>query len=189
MRLSYSSINTYETCPAKFKFQYEDRLPQARSPALAFGESLHRALHLFHDRPVPVAPSLEELHDMLEAGWVSEGFVDDSEERTYYDHGRQVLAQYHVENADRYRIPAALEFHHRDPGAKAFALSTFSGPRARLDEEIRFEIRSDACARGRVGGGVGLGDGTLRGAAAATAAPTSFLIWPPPPCPPQPPEV
>lgn len=47
---------------------------------------------------------------MLEAGWVSEGFGDDSEERTYYDHGRQVLAQYHVENADRYRIPAALEF-------------------------------------------------------------------------------
>jgi hypothetical protein len=30
MRLSYSSINTYETCPAKFKFQYEDRVPQAR---------------------------------------------------------------------------------------------------------------------------------------------------------------
>ncbi len=110
MRLSYSSINTYETCPAKFKFQYEDRLPQGRSPALAFGESLHRALYLFHDRPVPVAPSLEELHDMLEAAWVSEGFGNDSEERTYRDHGRQVLAQYHRENVGRYRIPAALEF-------------------------------------------------------------------------------
>ncbi len=110
MRLSYSSINTYETCPAKFKFQYEDRVPQSRSPALAFGDSLHRALHLFHNRPVPVPPSLEELHDMLEMSWVSEGFVDESEERMYRDHGRQVLAQYHRENAAEYRIPAALEF-------------------------------------------------------------------------------
>ncbi len=110
MRLSYSSMNTYETCPAKFKFQYEDRVPQGRSAALSFGDSLHRALHLFHNRPVPVAPSVDELLEMLEACWVSEGFVDASEERTYVDHGRQVLTQYHSENAEAYRIPAALEF-------------------------------------------------------------------------------
>jgi len=110
MRLSYSSINTYETCPAKFKFQYEDRVPQAPSPALSFGDSLHRALHLFHDRPVPVPPSLEELHEMLEISWVSTGFADASEERTYHEHGRQVLANYHREAAPSYRIPAALEF-------------------------------------------------------------------------------
>ena len=110
MRLSYSSMNTYELCPAKFKFQYEDRVPQGRSAALSFGDSLHRALHLFHNRPVPVAPPVDELLEMLEACWVSEGFVDASEERTYVDHGRQVLKQYHRENAEAYRIPAALEF-------------------------------------------------------------------------------
>jgi RecB family exonuclease len=110
MRLSYSSVNTYETCPAKFKFQYEDRLPSAPSPALSFGDSLHRALHRFHARPVPVAPSLEELHEILDAVWVTDGFTDTSEERMYRDHGRQVLAQYHRENASHYRIPAALEF-------------------------------------------------------------------------------
>ncbi|MGH2636527.1 MAG: RecB family exonuclease, partial [Actinomycetota bacterium] len=110
MRLSYSSINTYETCPAKFKFQYEDRVPQPPSPALAFGDSLHRALHLFHDRPVPVPPGLDELHEMLEISWNSLGFAGESEERMYRDHGRQVLAQYHQENAPCYRIPAALEF-------------------------------------------------------------------------------
>ncbi|HEX6331110.1 MAG TPA: PD-(D/E)XK nuclease family protein [Actinomycetota bacterium] len=110
MRLSYSSINTYETCPAKFKFQYEDRVPRSPSPALSFGDSLHRALHLFHDRPVPVPPSLEELHEMLDLTWVSDGFTGESEERMYRDHGRQVLAQYHREAAPDYRIPAALEF-------------------------------------------------------------------------------
>jgi putative RecB family exonuclease len=110
MRLSYSSINTYETCPQKFRFQYEDRLPTSPSPALAFGDSLHQALHRFHSRPVPVAPSLDELQEMLESVWVRDGFSDPSEERMYLDHGRQVLAQYHRENAPAYRIPAALEF-------------------------------------------------------------------------------
>src|ERR671927_1601637 len=99
MQLSYSSISTYETCPAKWRFQYEQRVPTRPSPALSFGDSLHRALHLFHSRPVPVAPSLDELHEMLESVWVRDGFRDESEERTYRDHGRQVLQQYHRENA------------------------------------------------------------------------------------------
>jgi putative RecB family exonuclease len=110
MRLSYSSIDTYETCPAKFKFAYEDRLPRHPSPALSFGDSLHRALQCFHNRPVPVPPAREELMEMLDAVWVSDGYRDASEERTYRDHARQVLVQYHVENVERYRIPVALEF-------------------------------------------------------------------------------
>lgn len=110
MRLSYSSINTYDTCPAKFRFQYADRIPQAPSPALSFGDSLHRALYLFHSRPVPVAPSIDELHEMLDASWVSDGFSGASEEQTYRDHGRQVVTQYHRQNASDYRIPVALEF-------------------------------------------------------------------------------
>jgi len=109
MRLSYSSINTYETCPAKYRFQYEERLPSSPSPALSFGDSLHQALHRFHSRPVPVAPSLEELLQVLDDVWVGEGYADLSEEQTYLEHGRQVLTQYHRENAPSYRIPAAME--------------------------------------------------------------------------------
>jgi putative RecB family exonuclease len=109
-RLSYSSINSYETCPAKYRFQYEERVPTGSSPALAFGDSLHRALFRFHDRPVPVAPSLEDLWAFLEDEWVAEGFTEPSEERLYREHARTVLAQYHRENADEYRIPAALEY-------------------------------------------------------------------------------
>ena len=110
MKLSYSAISTYELCPAKYRFQYEDRLPTSTSPALSFGDSLHRALYRFHDRPVPVAPPLEELYELLDLEWVADGYRDPSEERTYLDHARSVLADYHRENAPSYRIPAALEF-------------------------------------------------------------------------------
>ena len=109
VKLSYSSMDTYETCPAKYRFQYEERLPTQRSPALAFGDSLHRALYRFHDRPVPVAPTLPELHAFLDEEWIGEGYRDASEERLYRDHGRQVLTAYHRDNAGEYRIPAALE--------------------------------------------------------------------------------
>jgi RecB family exonuclease len=113
MQLSFSSISTYETCPAKWRFQYQDRVPRGSSPALAFGDSLHKALHRFHNRPVPVAPSLEELWAMLEDEWVTDGFGDEGEERLYRQHAREVLSRYHHENAEQYRIPAALEFHFR----------------------------------------------------------------------------
>jgi RecB family exonuclease len=110
MRLSYSSISTYERCPAAFKFQYEDRLPTSSSPALAFGDSLHRALHRFHDRPVPVAPTAGELDEMLAGEWNPDGYRDAGEEALYREHAHQVLRNYHRENAASFAIPAALEF-------------------------------------------------------------------------------
>jgi RecB family exonuclease len=110
MRLSFSSIQTYETCPAKFKFQYEDRMPTRASPALSFGDSLHKALFHWHNRPVPVPPPLEELYEILDGVWVADGYETEAEQRMYRDHARQVLATYHAENAPAYRIPAALEF-------------------------------------------------------------------------------
>src|SRR5262245_19118831 len=110
MKLSYSSINTYETCPAKYRFQYEERLPTSGSPALSFGDVLHRTVHRFHDRPVPVAPSMDELLEMLQDEWGGDGFLDESEERLYLDHARQILTDYHRANAGSFRIPAALEF-------------------------------------------------------------------------------
>ncbi len=110
MRLSYSAIDMFERCPAQYRFAHLERLPTSPSPALSFGQSLHGALHRFHDRPVPVPPSLAELHGFLDDQWVSEGFRDPSEERVYLAHGREVLANYHREAVNDYRIPAALEF-------------------------------------------------------------------------------
>ncbi len=43
--LSYSQINTYLTCPLRYKFQYVDLIPPAfRSSALAFGTAIHEAV-------------------------------------------------------------------------------------------------------------------------------------------------
>jgi len=47
--LSYSQINTYLTCPLKYKFHYIDALePAFVSSALSFGGSIHEAVAAFH---------------------------------------------------------------------------------------------------------------------------------------------
>jgi RecB family exonuclease len=161
VRLSYSSINTYETCPAKYRFQYEERLPTASSPALTFGDVLHRALFRFHDRPVPVAPSLEDLHGFLDDEWSDDGYRDPGEESLYKDHARQVLADYHRENAGQFRIPAALEYRFtievegvllsgvidrmdRIPGGGYEIIDYKTGrrlpPQARIDQDLQLSV-------------------------------------------------
>ncbi len=109
IRLSYSAISTYELCPLQYKFRYVDREPGARTPALAFGESLHEALRRFYHQPVPVAPTLGQLLGFLEDAWESAPYADAREEGQYLDHGRQVLAQFHRTHAGSFRLPAALE--------------------------------------------------------------------------------
>ncbi len=110
MKLSYSAASTYETCPAKYRYRYVDRLPTQPSSALAFGDSIHKALYRFHDRPVPEAPSLSDLLEILDAVWTSDGYAEPAEEVAYREHANEVLERYHADNTSDYRIPAALEF-------------------------------------------------------------------------------
>ncbi len=109
LRLSYSSISTYELCPLQYKFKYVEREEGVRTPALAFGESLHEALRLFHHQPVPVAPGIGQLLAYLDQVWDASVYADEREEKTYKDHAKQVLAQYHRANSRPFRLPVAIE--------------------------------------------------------------------------------
>jgi putative RecB family exonuclease len=108
-RLSFTSIDTYENCPAKWRFQYVDGLGRGSSPYLSFGSSIHEALEWFHKRPVPVAPSLDELLERFEEVWIPEGYASPDEEARWRDHGRDVLTRYHAENSDPFILPAGIE--------------------------------------------------------------------------------
>lgn len=46
--LSYSSIDTWLQCPAKWRFKYIHRIPVATAPALAFGTAFHATLRDFY---------------------------------------------------------------------------------------------------------------------------------------------
>ncbi len=109
LRLSYSSISTYEKCPFQYRMLYVDRLEMPRSPALSFGSSVHSALERFHSGTSSPAPSLDELLSWLERAWESEGYASVEEEDAYKERGRAILTRYYENNAERPAVPVALE--------------------------------------------------------------------------------
>jgi len=109
MRLSYSSISTYQNCPLAYKFRYIDRLPTKRTPQLSFGSSVHAALACFYDVPHPKPCSLEELLKYLADAWESEGYQDQSEEQTYFKHAEEILTTFYHRNIGDFQVPIALE--------------------------------------------------------------------------------
>lgn len=109
MRLSYSSISTYQNCPLAYKFRYVDKLPTKRTPQLSYGSSLHAILAYFYDVPHAKPCSLNHLLEHFPNVWESQGYEDSSEEQTYFEHAKEVLAQFYHTNVENFQIPIALE--------------------------------------------------------------------------------
>jgi DNA helicase-2/ATP-dependent DNA helicase PcrA len=100
--LSASDIETYRTCPLKYKFARVFRIPSEPTINQRFGILVHQVLERFHvdtsqaeahDRGLP------ELLNLLDAGWRRGGFGDSEEERQLRGKATQALVRYH----DRFR--------------------------------------------------------------------------------------
>jgi DNA helicase-2/ATP-dependent DNA helicase PcrA len=94
--LSASDIDTYRTCPLKYKFARVFRIPQEPTLHQRFGILVHQVLERFHARsPSPAHPTLPELLGLLEAGWRRGGFGDSEEERQLRGKATSSLTRYH----------------------------------------------------------------------------------------------
>lgn len=54
--LSASAIDMYATCPLKFKFNREDRIPDEAGAALQYGAAVHRVLHDYYQAVMAKRP-------------------------------------------------------------------------------------------------------------------------------------
>ena len=95
LMLSASDIETYRTCPLKYKFARVFRIPQEPTLNQRFGILVHQVLERFHQRRRGAARSLPELLGLLEAGWRRGGFGDSEEERQLREKATQALVRYH----------------------------------------------------------------------------------------------
>ena len=93
--LSASDIDTYRTCPLKYKFARVFRIPQEPTIHQRFGILLHQVLERFHARPSDGAGGLAELLGLLDAGWRRGGFGDSEEERQLRAKAVAALTRYH----------------------------------------------------------------------------------------------
>jgi DNA helicase-2/ATP-dependent DNA helicase PcrA len=90
--LSATDIDTYRTCPLKYKFARVFRIPQEPTLHQRFGILVHQVLERFHGQD---ADSLPELLGLLEAGWRRGGFGDSEEERQLRGKATSALMRYH----------------------------------------------------------------------------------------------
>ncbi len=96
--LSATDIETYRTCPLKYKFARVFRIPSEPTINQRFGILVHQVLERYHG-PGEGSGGLPELLGLLEAGWRRGGFGDSEEERQLRAKATQALVRYH----DRFR--------------------------------------------------------------------------------------
>ncbi|QEC46608.1 ATP-dependent helicase [Baekduia soli] len=96
LALSASDIETYRTCPLKYKFARVFRVPQEPTINQRFGIVVHQVLERYHQGSDPHQPrSIDELLGLLEAGWRRSGFGATDEERQLRGKAETALRRYH----------------------------------------------------------------------------------------------
>ena len=111
--LSASDIETYRSCPLKYKFARVFRIPSEPTMNQRFGILVHQVLERFHGS---ADAGLPEMLGLLEAGWRRGGFGDSEEERQFRAKATQSLVRYHdrfhEEDGEPVWFERAFQFRH-----------------------------------------------------------------------------
>jgi DNA helicase-2/ATP-dependent DNA helicase PcrA len=97
--LSASDIETYRTCPLKYKFARVFRIPSEPTLNQRFGILVHQVLERYHQSG---GRTLDELLGLLENGWRRGGFGASDQENQLHTKADGALRRYH----ERFRTEA-----------------------------------------------------------------------------------
>ncbi len=114
LMLSASDIETYRSCPLKYKFARVFRIPSESTMNQRFGILFHQVLERFHGAGGGTGEfgppgSVDELLGLLDAGWRRGGFGDTEEERQFRAKAVAALHRYHARTATESAEPMWLE--------------------------------------------------------------------------------
>lgn len=108
MRLSYSSLDTYQSCALKYKYREIDRLPEEKSKEAVFGTLIHSTMKFIHE-PGLIQPSVEQAIDHFGKHWNGDLFANEMEERAAFVQGVEMIQRYYEDNRIAEANPIALE--------------------------------------------------------------------------------
>lgn len=149
MRMSYSGLNTYQSCPLKYKYQNIDKIKAPKNIDALFGSSVHASLKFMFQKG-PLYPAIDQVIDFFRTIWeqkklpMESDALDSSAETVYYKEGISILEKFYKSNppwnfnvAD---MESWFEFDVDDP--KTDEKHTVSGIMDRIDktEDGGFEI-------------------------------------------------
>lgn len=105
MKISYSGLDTFTQCPAKYKFQYIERIRTPKSKEAIFGTLIHDCLKVLHEPSRPIPLSEDELLKYFANKWDNSAYPDKQEEAFAFHQGVDILKNYYLRNQGvRYNI-------------------------------------------------------------------------------------
>src|SRR3989338_3384570 len=105
MKTSYSAMETFETCPQKYKYQEIDRIKTPKRVEQVFGTVVHGALRYMFLRD-PLYPTLEEILDHYGRTWKeaaekimwTKPETREKEEGMYFSEGVKLITNFYKKN-------------------------------------------------------------------------------------------
>lgn len=100
MRTSYSALNTYKSCPLKFKYQEIDKIKTPKSKEAVFGAAVHESLKFMFKRN-PLYPTIHEISGLFSSIWEERAVkinLPDDEKNLYKDEGIDILKNFYAKN-------------------------------------------------------------------------------------------
>jgi DNA helicase II / ATP-dependent DNA helicase PcrA len=93
LALSASDIQTYRSCPLRYKFARVLRIPIEQTVHQRFGIVVHQVLERYHSEG---AATLAQMLGLLDAGWRRAGFGESELDRELLEKARTALTRYHA---------------------------------------------------------------------------------------------
>lgn len=93
--ISYSQIQTFNTCPLHYKLKYILNVPSPASAALSYGISVHSTLRDFFlqmKSEQKIQP--EMIHNLLKTNWINQGYTSKLHEEQSYTQANEMLFSY-----------------------------------------------------------------------------------------------
>jgi DNA helicase II / ATP-dependent DNA helicase PcrA len=92
LALSASDIETYRSCPLRYKFARVLRIPTGQTLHQRFGIAVHQVLERYHSEG---ARTLAQMLELLDAGWRRGGFGERERELVLREKAQVALTRYH----------------------------------------------------------------------------------------------
>ena len=143
LALSASDIETYRSCPLRYKFARVLRIPSEQTLHQRFGIAVHQVLERFH---AGGGQTLEQMLELLDDGWRRGGLGDSERERWLRGKARAALTRYHAHLHDADSRPVWFERsfsfrlgpHHLR--GRVDRVDRLAGPADGSQEQARYEL-------------------------------------------------
>jgi DNA helicase-2/ATP-dependent DNA helicase PcrA len=157
LALSASDIETYRSCPLRYKFARVLRIPTEQTLHQRFGIAVHQVLERYHSDD---GQTLGEMLDLLDAGWRRGGFGSSEREVQLREMAEEALRRYHARLAAQDSEPVWFERsfsfrlgpHHlrgrvdrvdrlSGPGGEAYELIDYKTSRPKTAEQLKDDVQ------------------------------------------------